>query len=585
MTRFKPNRSLLIPPLQLLIFRPVLAVVCFLCSCMSLAVTHVVTSGDTATGWKASGSIGPSGSTYFGQFSLTLKPWTWADGLKSFELAHGTLSRIVYSPTKVAFAGVGTQTVIKDSVYYEIECQLRVTFEDIPGGDVVSFQATNIPAQYNGIAKISGSFVSGNDIELFSNPSVTATNVTLNGSTLSWQVTSTGRTNSHLLETGVLATGEPLGQYSFSVEVSVVPGTPASVSVDLSRVAGFKKCGGHQTLLVSGNYRDDVPGVTVQSGLATYRAFAPVVLVPGILSTRWSVLEQYFDLASRQYLVARGELGRPYSTKNYGSSGDLSTFNFAMYGSLHEEAVRLRNHVNTVLARNPLFRRVFIVAHSKGGLVTRAYLQTNPFTGTSLSYSPLGGLFGGGGSSCKAAFLCQVPNLGSTVAYDWPVNPYRDLRPLYPYIGALGRVLGPAWQPALAGGGFDPNANLELAELNGLAPARNYGSFLSGLQGSVVELLFSRGFGTPFTRVYATSLPGSVVHSTVNAAGDGIVTAFSQLGIMVNPNFGENPNDLTRPAVGPLNGILRKEFAGHHAGFVELESARSYLVDRILNFL
>ncbi len=245
----------------------------------------------------------------------------------------------------------------------------------------------------------------------------------------------------------------------------------------------------------------------------------PVVLVPGIDFSdpgayggegTWPELEVFLREQSEALVLSQGPSGEGYMLDGDVARGwtNYPTLYTLQYdrnnASLVEGADRLKVLIAEIKDKT-YAAKVHIVAHSKGGLVSRWYVVDNPL--------PL---------SVNRLMLCTVPNVGSVWAVVggptglvdpaglFPPFPYdyTNLYPLWPWVRDDER------EP------FISPPNLELAALND----RRLPS------GITYTIFYSGNWPTPVSFTRSPSVAGTEIGL---APGDFIVPAFSQLGEIV----------------------------------------------------
>ncbi len=237
--------------------------------------------------------------------------------------------------------------------------------------------------------------------------------------------------------------------------------------------------------------------------------FLPTIFVPGIHPLeKVQPLPNYDKLISG--LVTNSEsllrdhdyLGEGYTTDTQSAYPTLFTLDYDYNkDSFTQAAKRLARYVTLVLGKT-YATKVNLIGYSKGGLVSRQYLVGNPDAGLPA-----------GDGNVRRLIMAVVPNLGA-VASSWDYlygNVYHNLYPVWPWVRE------------------DINDSFDVKPENPQLTSLNSRRLPDGVQ--YVSLYSKADSGTMVTRTR-----GRKEYQFTWDYGDGVVPAFSQLGLMVDPN-------------------------------------------------
>jgi probable HAF family extracellular repeat protein len=275
----------------------------------------------------------------------------------------------------------------------------------------------------------------------------------------------------------------------------------------------------------------------------------PVVLIPGIDSNPHHVeadggdgtfpgFEKFLKNHSSALLQSHSLLGSPYTVSADTSSDYPTVYTLQYFQNLEnfsEAALDLRILLTGAIAERTYASAVNLVGHSKGCLVARQYLVSNPPVAVS------------------RLIMCAPPNLGSAWAKIYYAVNYSDLWPLWP------------WERATLLSPYQPANNPELEALNQIQlPA-----------GTTYTIIYSQSYPTPFA---VTDLPRLVQV----APGDEVVPAFSALGEIPDIN-----NINQRPTLIPAFSRVPMEtlqISGGHLSYLNSDTAvQTAVFNRITN--
>jgi pimeloyl-ACP methyl ester carboxylesterase len=273
----------------------------------------------------------------------------------------------------------------------------------------------------------------------------------------------------------------------------------------------------------------------------------PVVLVPGIFAgqggdgqAQLRGLEASLKAQSAQQLLREAKLGEGYRQEGESSYPTLYTLPYDTTGaSLNEGADQLEELVKSIVGAT-YADKVNIVGYSKGGLVSRRFVLAHP-------------------SVVRSLTMVQTPNRGSLHTQAFPpagvLLGVSNLRPLWPWHRSSPD--DPAFSLPAAYG----NAELELL---------NSAPMPAGVEYSII---WSDAFDTPTT---ITDLPLPAFGYT---GGDGIEPAFSQLGLLYDPNHPEPLSTLFDQGryISAFQGIdlFTLNVPGHHFGYTDNPQVQS----------
>jgi hypothetical protein len=285
----------------------------------------------------------------------------------------------------------------------------------------------------------------------------------------------------------------------------------------------------------------------------------PVVLVSGIqpfyLSYEtgygWGVfpiLTKYFETTSENDLKNLGYLGNKYVLHPFDDSnnGGYQTIYYAKYRvnlARLPEASRDIQKATEIAFQNTYASKCYMVAHSKGVLAARKFIQ---------NYSA------GGVHPVKELFAAQGPNTGSYYGALQRIEGwlYPELLPTWPTkaITTAGVLTKPRWV-------IEPPFNSDLLILNNSDPMFPSSIPLHLLVTPQVTLETKAYVGSTYVVVpnLFPYLPNNVYLSeNVYSIGDEVVPLFSQLGRNYNPNMGLRADDPNFDAYAlPLVRTLR----------------------------
>jgi choice-of-anchor C domain-containing protein len=284
----------------------------------------------------------------------------------------------------------------------------------------------------------------------------------------------------------------------------------------------------------------------------------PTILVPGILTgSGGDGTFPILEASLRSSTVLGDTLGEAYRLESDASFyPTLFTLSYRTSSApIREGALDLDRLVARVKSIT-YADQVNVVGHSKGGLVGRWYATAGtPF---SMGSSP----------TLKRLIMCVSPHLGSLEAA-WeeilPGGRFNNLLPVWPWFRPVAERSGVPVEFIVR------ERNTELESLNDvqLPPGVTYSIFYST----------GNDAGPIPTKITRTGNPQNFVFTY--AAGDGIVPAFSQLGLLYNPN---DPNAPLRSIRAFENIAINLEnISGSHGGYLERPSVMAALLRHLLD--
>jgi probable HAF family extracellular repeat protein len=282
------------------------------------------------------------------------------------------------------------------------------------------------------------------------------------------------------------------------------------------------------------------PNETTGSATAKLAILLPVVLIPGIspvpaIATggdgTFPNMERFLKSKSKAVLQSRGLLGSPYALRSDPSIHYPTIYTLSYFqnqDSFKTGAKDLVQLINTIGAKT-YADAVNLVGHSKGSLVGRQFVVSNPQV------------------IVPNLIMCAPPNAGSAWASFY--SEYTDLTPTWPWF----RIEQPL--------PYTPSDNPELTALNQIPlPAT-----------------------TNYTILYSSSHPTLAFETGLRAQlspGDEIVPAFSALGKLPDPNHpGAAPSVI--PAFANAS-IEEEEIDGKHTTYVNGNTAVQTVVFGVL---